>query len=82
MEITTWLKKRLNSGLLEKAEFDAKVKLLEANTDKLVSDEEAKAISKQLGIIDEEEAGFVSPEKKATKKLKFDPKDEEANKKA
>ena len=57
------------------------MKLLEANTDKLVSDEEAKAVSKQLGIIDEEEAGFVSPEKKGSKK--FDPtKDEEAIKKA
>ena len=57
------------------------MKLLEANTDKLVSDEEAKAVSKQLGIIDEEEAGFVSPEKKGSKKFDTS-KDEEATKKA
>ena len=68
-KIIGWLKKRLNAGLLEKTEYDAKIKLVEQNTDKLVSDEEAKAFFKTLGVIDEEDLGYASPEKKASKKL-------------
>ena len=34
-----------------------------------MSDEEAKAFFKTLGVIDEEDLGYASPEKKASKKL-------------
>lgn len=56
------------------------MKILEAQADRLVSDAEAKALSKELGIIDEEDAGYRSPDKKGSRK--FDPKDEEAAKAA
>ena len=79
-KIIGWLKKRLNAGLLEKTEYDAKAKLVEQSTDKLVSDEEAKAFFKTLGVIDEEDLGYGSPEKKASKKL--DAQEEEAAKAA
>ena len=54
------------------------MKLIEAHADELVSDAESKRISKMLGIIDDEDCGYFSPEKKASKK--FDHKNEEANK--
>ena len=53
---------------------------MEQSTDKLVSDEEAKAFFKTLGVIDEEDLGYGSPEKKASKKL--DAQEEEAAKAA
>lgn len=45
------------------------MKQLEAFSDQLGDDEEASSIKKQLGIIDEEDAGYLSPEKKASKKI-------------
>ena len=66
--------------MLEKGEYDQKIKQLEQWTDKLHDEKATKAASKQLGIIDDEEAGFLSPEKKGSRKV--DPSAEEAAKTA
>ena len=73
-----FLKDRLNAGVIEKTELEMKMKQLETQTEQLADPVEAAKVKKSLGIIDEEEAGYKSPEKSKSKKM--DMNDEAAQK--
>ena len=72
MEILSWLRQRLNGGLISKQEMQSRIEQLEANMDKLMSPDEARRFTMSIGIMQVSDAVIVSPtmaDKDKTKNL-------------
>jgi len=50
-EILTWLRQRLNAGLISKNEMQSRIEQLELNIEKLMTPDEARQFTMSIGIM-------------------------------